>query len=59
MSEKQRNELKELSLKNTANYFNDLTTILGLIVDNLEHSQLYDNLDEEVCPALSLLWFSL
>ena len=48
MTENQRIEAKEHSLKNTANYFSDLMSILGFIVDNLEHSQLYVNLDEEV-----------
>jgi len=46
MSESQRIELKELSLK-SANHFDDLTLLIGFIIDTLEHSSLYVSLDEE------------
>lgn len=51
MTEEQRMELKELfrsSLQTTSNRFHNLSTTLGLIVDHLEHSPLYVNLDGQV-----------
>ncbi len=48
MSETQRMHLKELSLK-SANDFNDLKLLTGFIIDTLEHSSLYVNLDDDDC----------
>jgi hypothetical protein len=45
MTETQRIELKELSIK-SANNLSDLSLFMGFIIDTLEHSSLYDNIEE-------------
>jgi hypothetical protein len=61
MTETQRIELKQLSIKSVNNLsdynLTDLSLFMGFIIDTLEHSSLYDNIEEHDYISVSFSIF--